>query len=470
MTPPAATDADAQIAHLLKLLDRPGTRAHFVGVGGAGMAPLAAIALDRGWRVSGCDKSPSTITDALATRGLSFQVGHAADHSADQELVVASSAVPNDEPELRAARAAGAAVVKRAELVGALTRRSRAICIAGTHGKTTTTSMTAVALVAAGADPSALVGAAVPGLGVGGRSGRGPWLVVESDEFDGSFLRFRPEIAVVTNVEADHLDYYRDLEAIDEAFRRFLALIGPEGRAIVCADDPGALRVAPPGAITYALDADARWRARDMRPNRRGGHDFSVEGVPVSLAVPGRHNVQNALAALAVCGEIGVDLAAAAEGLAEFRGAARRFEPKGEVGGVAVYDDYSHHPTEVRVALAAARQRAIGRVWCLFQPHTYHRTAALFDDFVHAFAEADRVLMLDVYSPAGREPLIADVSSDRLVAAMPHPNARHARSFDEAAAIVADEAREGDLVLTMGAGDVTRLAPIVLERLDARGA
>ena len=468
MTQP--TDADA----LVPYLDRTGLAAHFVGVGGAGMAPLAAIMAEAGWRVSGCDLSGSAITRQLAASGIRVARGHDPGHVAGQELLVISSAVPADAPEVAAARAAGIPVVKRAQLVGALTRRTRAICVAGTAGKTTTTAMTAVALMGAGADPSVLVGGAVAGVGVGGRAGRGDLLVVESDEYDRSFLNFRPHVAVVTNVEADHLDCYADLADIQAAFRAFLSAVPADGATVVCADDPGALAVAPRGAIAYGESEAADWRVRALRPSE-AGTEADVEapdgrGVPLRLAVPGRHNVLNAVAALAVCDVLGADLEAAAAALAEFRGAARRFELKGVVGGIAVYDDYAHHPTKVRAALAGARQRARGRVWCLFQPHTFHRTASLWDDFLTAFADADQVVLLDIYSPPGREPPMPDVTSGRLAAAMRHPAARYAQSPDAALDLIAAETRRGDLVVTMGAGDVTALGPRLLERLAARGA
>jgi UDP-N-acetylmuramate--alanine ligase len=462
--------AEPDLAALAELLDRPGTRSHFVGVGGAGMAPLAAIVADRGWRVTGCDLGSSEVTARLQADGVPIERGHDPGHVIDQELLVVSSAVPSDAPEVAAAVAAGVPVVKRARLIGALTRRTRALCVAGTAGKTTTTAMCAVGLLGAGLDPSALVGAAVPGIGVGGRSGRGDVFVVEADEFDRTFLSFRPLVAVVTNVESDHLDYYGSREAIDAAFRQFLDLLPPDGQAVVCLDDPGARAIAPPGALGYGTAPGCDWRAEAIGPTEDGGTRFVALGperrLEVRLRLPGRHNALNALAAIAACTRLGADPDAVVAALAGFEGAARRFERKGEARGVAVYDDYGHHPTKVRASLAAARQRAgRGRVFCVFQPHTYHRTMSLFDDFAGAFGDADRVVVLDIYSPAGREEPIAGVDARRLVAAMPHRGASYAASFEEAADLVAAEARPGDLVVTMGAGDVTRLARPLLERL-----
>jgi UDP-N-acetylmuramate--alanine ligase len=464
-------DLDAR--ELARMLGQPGLRAHFVGIGGAGMAPLASIAADRGWTVSGCDLGSSVVTRELGERGIAVAQGHDPSHVADAQLIVASSAVPPDAPEMAAARAGGVPIVKRAALTGGLTRLARAVCIAGTHGKTSTTSLTAAMLLGAGVDASVLVGAPVPGIGVGGRSGRSDVMVVESDEFDRSFLNFRPYVAVVLNLEPDHLDYFGDLAAIDEAFRQFLALVPPGGRAIVAADDPGAQRVAPPDATTFGLTEAADWRAVDVRANDVGGSDFRIDApsgrhIPVRLAIPGLHNVRNALAAAAACDALGVDPARGVPALETFLGARRRFELKGDVGGVAVYDDYAHNPAKVRAALAGARTRTRGRLWCLFQPHTFHRTASLFEDFARSFAEADRLVLLPIYSPAGREPPMPEMTSERLAAATGHPAVATVPSFEAAADLVTAEARPGDLVITMGAGDVTLLAPILLERLSAR--
>src|SRR5262245_6205787 len=295
------------------------------------MAPLAAIVADRGWRVSGCDLSSSDVTAQLQARGVPVAPGHDPAHAAGQELLVVSSAVPHDAPEVAAAEAARVPVVKRARLVGALTRCTRSLCVAGTAGKTTTTAMCAVGLLGAGLDPSALVGAAVPGIGVGGRSGRSDLFVVEADEFDRTFLSFRPLVAVVTNVEADHLDYYGSREAIDAAFRQFMALVPPDGRVVLCRDDPGARALAPPGALGYGTSPDCDWRAEAIAPTDDGGTRFAALGpagerLDVRLRLPGRHNALNALAAIAACQRLGADPAAVADALGRFEGAARRFE------------------------------------------------------------------------------------------------------------------------------------------------
>jgi UDP-N-acetylmuramate--alanine ligase len=462
---------DGAIERLAGLLDRPGTKAHFVGIGGAGLAPLASIVADRGWAVSGCDLGESEVAAQLKARGIPVEIGHDGAHVEGQELLVISSAVPADAPEVAAAERAGVPVVKRHPVIGALTRRTRALCVAGTSGKTTTTAMCAAGLIAAGLDPSALIGAAVAGIGVGGRAGRGDVFVVESDEFDRTFLAFQPHVAVVTNVESDHLDYYGTREAIDEAFRQFLAALPRSENAVVCGDDDGAVAVAPAGAVRYGTGERCDWRASAIEPIDDGGTRFVSRGPDgreraVRLKLPGRHNVLNALAAIAAAERLGAALEGVVEGLAGFEGAARRFEKKGEARGVAVYDDYGHNPSKVRAALASARQRAgRGRVWCVFQPHTYHRTMSLFDDFAAALSGADHVLVLPIYSPAGREQPIPGVTGERLAQAVTGAEARYVASFEEALAEVERGVRAGDLVVTMGAGDVTRLARPVLERL-----
>jgi UDP-N-acetylmuramate--alanine ligase len=462
---------EAALERLAALLDRPGTRAHFVGIGGAGLAPLASIVADRGWAVSGCDLGESEVATQLKARGIPVAIGHDGAHVDGQELLVISSAVPADAPEVVAAERAGVPVVKRHPVIGALTRRTRALCVAGTSGKTTTTAMCAAGLIAAGLDPSALIGAAVAGIGVGGRAGRGDVFVVESDEFDRTFLAFQPYVAVVTNVESDHLDYYGTREAIDEAFREFLAALPRAENAVVCGDDAGAVAVAPAGAVKYGTAQGCDWRARAIKPTDDGGTRFVASGPdghdrPVRLRLPGRHNVLNALAAIAAAERLGADLDGVVAGLAGFEGAARRFEKKGEARGVAVYDDYGHNPSKVRAALASARQRVgHGRVWCVFQPHTYHRTMSLFDEFASALGDADHVLVLPIYSPAGREQPIPGVSGEGLASAIERADARYVASFGEAIEALDRGARAGDLVVTMGAGDVTRLARPVLERL-----
>ena len=451
----------------------PRRRVHFVGVGGVGQNAIARVLLEAGYPVSGSDLKDSETTRDLERLGATIHVGHRAEQVEGAGLVVISSAVPADNPEVVRARELGVPVVKRAEFLGELTRHRRSVCVAGTHGKTTTSAMIGLALVAGGLDPTVLVGGVVPALGTGGRFGRGEHLVAEADEFDGSFLRFAPSIAVVTNVEPDHLDFYRDFAAIVDAFRAFVGRVPDDGYLIACWDDPVArgLGTACSGqTVTYGLGSEGDWQAVEIAPNDLGGNDFAAlrRGQVFGrfrLAVPGRHNVANALAALAVADLCGVGPATAAEALARFGGVRRRLELKGVEGGVHVYDDYAHHPTEIVATLRAARERHRGRLWCVFQPHTVNRTKSLFGEFAAAFGEADRVLVADIYVPAGREATTGEVTSADLVRAMRHPGAEHVARLEDIVERLAAEARPGDLVLTMGAGDVYRVGEELLTRL-----
>lgn len=440
-------------------------RVHFVGVGGVGQNAIARVLLEAGLPVSGSDLQASDAIRDLEKLGARVAVGHEAAHVEGAGLVVISSAVPPDNPEILRAGELGIPVVKRAELLGEMTRNRASICVAGTHGKTTTSAMIALALARAGLDPTVLVGGTVPALGAGGRFGRGPHLVAEADEFDGSFLRFSPSVAVVTNVEADHLDFYRDLAAIVETFQAFVGRVPADGHLIACHDDPVAAGLGAYTAgrtTTYGLEPGADWQAVNVEPNQTGGNDFTAlldasEFGRFRLAVPGRHNVANALAGVAVGHLCGVSAEALAEALAAFGGVRRRFELKGAVRGVDVYDDYAHHPTEIVATLRAARERHRGRLWCVFQPHTVNRTKALFDDFARAFGDADRVLVLDIYVPSGREKVSGEVTSGDLVRAMGHPGAEHVGGLEAAVRRLVAETRAGDLVITMGAGDVYRV-------------
>ncbi|TAK20213.1 MAG: UDP-N-acetylmuramate--L-alanine ligase [Chloroflexota bacterium] len=452
------------------LFARVGARAHIVGIAGAGTAPLAILLADQGWRVSGCDRTRTATTEILEARGILVSGGHDAAHVDGVDIVIATSAARDDVPDVSAARARSIPVVKRAAALGALTRRKRTICVAGTAGKTTTTAMVAAAMIGAGLDPSAMIGSDVPGMTLGARAGASEWFVVEADEFDRSFLQLTPDIAIVTNVEADHLDYYGSLDEIEAAFRAFLCLV-PASRVIACADDAGARRVAPEGATLYGTSDESDWRVRSIDLTDDGGSStrLTVAGrdLQLRLRMPGRHNAMNGVAALAAAVTAGADPSAASDALAEFAGARRRFELIGRARGVSVYDDYAHHPTKVRACLAAARQVARGRVFCLFQPHTYHRTASLFDDFAKSFSGADRALLLDIYSPVGRETPIVGVDSARLADAARQSGVAYCDSPAHAIAILASECRDGDVVVTMGAGDVTLLAPAIVDALAA---
>ncbi|MHB1004036.1 MAG: UDP-N-acetylmuramate--L-alanine ligase [Chloroflexota bacterium] len=447
-------------------------RVHFVGVGGTGMAPLARIFHDAGRAVTGSDLNESAAVRWLEEAGIVVYRGHRAENVGDADLVIISSAVPADNAEVVKARERGLPVMKRAEALGALTRERKTIAIGGTHGKTTTTAMAALILTRAGGDPSYMVGGDVPELGGSGHWGSGDWLVTEADEFDGSFLRFAPRVGVITSIEADHLDFYGSLEAVVDAFTRFAALPGPEGSLVVCVDDRRVRTLAEATTtpvLSYGLDQPALWRAMDVCMDETGSHFVVHRGDDalgeVALRVPGRHNVANALAAVAATHVAGAPFAAAVGALAGFGGARRRFEVKGRAKDVVVVDDYGHHPTEIAATLAAARTRKPGRLCVVFQPHTYHRTKALLGDFAKALEAADVVVVTDVYMPAGREVDTLGISSADVVAAMHHPDTHYVGAMEEAVSYVCERLRPGDMLLTMGAGNIFRLGEEVLARL-----
>ena len=448
-------------------------RVHLVGIGGSGMSPLAKVLLEAGLDVRGSDLQASPALSALRSLGARVVQGHRAENVGDAELLIVSAAVRPDNPELQEARRLGLPVLKRSEALGELTRTRQCIAVAGTHGKTTTTSMISLVLVRAGLDPTFVVGGEVADLGASARLGRGEHIVVEADEFDGSFLRLWPRVAVLTNVEADHLDFYGDMAAMERAFTSFVELVPPHGLVVACSDDPLALEIgkrsrAP--VVSYGVSEGSDWQASDVRLSGLGGNSYRLlhggrDLGTVELMVPGLHNVANSLAALVVSAHLGLDLDAAKEALRSFSGARRRFEVKGVAGGVTVVDDYAHHPTEVRATLQAARERQAGRLWCVFQPHTYHRTKSLLPEFACSFDLADRVLVVDVYTPAGREIDDLGISSADLVKAMRHSGAQHVGSLDCAVDTLLRELRPADMLLTLGAGDVYKVGEAVLAGL-----
>jgi UDP-N-acetylmuramate--alanine ligase len=421
--------------------------------------------------------SESSVVDGLRQAGVDVLIGHDASSVGLASLVVRSSAVPESNPEVVRAVERGVPVLKHSEMIGRLSESLRTFAVAGTHGKTTTTAMLASILIEAGLDPVVLIGGVVPRLGSGAHLGSGEFFVVEADEFDRRFLQLRPEIAVVTNVEPDHLDYYGSFDAIQAAFEAFVDPTSEDGWLILCEDYPSARALAsrrPERAVTYGLADTADWRAAGVAPNELGGNNFVVYAHDslvgrFRLQVPGRHNVTNALAAAVAAGRIGVDFTTAAVALEDFAGVERRLEVKGRAGGVSVVDDYAHHPTKVRASLAALREQHEGRIICLYQPHHYHRLSSLFDDFARAFAEADVVIVADVYAPAGRGPAAGERTSRELAAAIQGAKAQYAGSLPSAVEQTVALARPGDLVVTMGAGDVTLAGPELLRRIASKG-
>ena len=458
-----------------------GIHIHVVGIGGAGMSAIARVLLGRGFRVSGSDKQSNTQTAALAAEGVTVYIGHAAEHIDGADMVVISSAVPPTNPEWVAAEARGLPVLKRADLLGALMLGAVGVAVAGSHGKTTTTGMIAHILMECGLDPTVILGGTLAELGGNGRFGDGPHFIVEADEYDYMFLGLRPEVAVITNVEHDHPDLFPTADSYRAAFSRFAALLPPGGQLIICADDPGAaelLAEIESGSIaltTYGLGETTTGvvptvRALDMRSNQMGGSDFVVEidGQTVGLArirLPGAHNVRNALAALAVATNLQVDFSQACRALAGFGGVQRRFQLVGEVGGVTVIDDYAHHPTEIKATLAAARQRYPGRrLWAIWQPHTFSRTRLLLDQFADSFAQADRVIALDIY--ASREPVDPSITTATVVERMGHSHAIHIPDRRNAADYLLERLHPDDVVLTLGAGDGDVIGKWILEGLQ----
>ncbi|NHW48921.1 UDP-N-acetylmuramate--L-alanine ligase [Paenarthrobacter sp. MSM-2-10-13] len=443
-------------------------RVHFIGIGGVGMSAVARIMVARGIPVSGSDVKDLPVMRDLAVAGARIAVGYDAGNLGDAQTVVAGSAIRDDNPELVAARQTGLPVLHRSEALAATMAGHRVVTVAGTHGKSTTTSMVAVLLKEAGLDPSFAIGANVPALGVNAAHGESDIFVAEADESDGSFLNYRPLIAVVTNVEADHLDHYGTPEAVFASFDEFAALLPSNGVLLACADDAGALALAERTAskgitrvLTYGTSSAADVRLHDGGP---GDVSVALGGAVhgLELQVPGRHNALNAAAAFAVAVELGVEPGAAAAALGHFTGASRRFEFKGQGRGVRVYDDYAHHPTEVRAALSAARSVAAGKkVHVLFQPHLFSRTREFATEFAAALDLADTALILDIY-PAREDPIPGVTSTlitDHLV------NGRLV-SAGEAVDAVVDAASDGDVVLTVGAGDVTAYGPAIVAALD----
>jgi UDP-N-acetylmuramate--alanine ligase len=450
---------------------------HFVGIGGAGMSGIAKVLLELGYPISGSDLVLSGTTHRLAEMGALVFEGHHPSHIKDEvDLVVVSSAVPHDNSEVVAAEARNIPVIQRAEMLGRLMREQKGIAVAGAHGKTTTTSMISLVLERNRLDPTIVVGGEINDIGGNAKLGRGEYLVAEADESDGSFLKLRPSIAVVTNIEGDHLDYYKNLDNIVTAFRQFLSLVPEEGTVILCADDANVQRVMDScrsRMVTYGLRGTANYTVGDIEA-REGGSVSLVfhDGKPLgqlTLRVPGRHNVLNALAAIAVAREIGLDFDDIAGALEGFRGVKRRFQLKGKVMGVEVIDDYAHHPTELKATLAAARQCwPAKRIIAVFQPHRFSRTKYLWPEFGKAFGDADLVIVGDIY-PAGEKP-IPGVSARLIVDAIRAQGQEvwHLPSREEIVERLTVFAGKDVLVLTLGAGNIWAVGEELVRRLKER--
>ncbi len=454
-----------------------GLRVYLIGIGGSGMSGAAALLLERGARVSGSDMMPFDGMGALVSRGARVGIGHRAEQvDASADLVVFSAAIPASNPELVAARALGLRVVKYAELVGALMREPRkGVAIAGTHGKTTTSALCAYLCVEAGLDPSFLIGAPSQQLRGSSGAGSGPHFIVESCEFDRSFLHFAPESAAILNIEPDHFDCYADLDEIVEAFAQFAANVDPAGLLVRNAEDPLAGRAAAAASArvaTFGFEEGADWQAAELH-NDAGCYAFDIrlEGNPLMstrLSIPGRHNVANALAAVALAYHAGADPEAVAEALPAFEGVSRRLTWRGEGRGVTIVDDYAHHPTEVRASLEAARHRyRPKRTWVVFQPHQRERMRRLLDDFAGSLGEADEVIVPDVYAARETDDPDHSACAENLVSRIRQSGGRvcYLPSLEAVADHLVENVAEGDLVMTMGAGDVWKVADELVERI-----
>jgi len=453
-------------------------RVFIIGIAGRHMSAIARVLQAWGCEVRGSDQRSTSMTDALIAEGIDVRIGHDAAHVGDAQLVAYSSAVKPGHVELAEAERRGIEAIKRHELVARMMEGFFSVAVAGTHGKTTTSGLMAHILVECGLDPTYLIGGIVRSLGTNAAVGSGRYFVVEADEYDYAFLAYRPDVAIVTNIEPDHLDLFGSVERMNASFGQFMSQVKPDGRLYTCADSGGLREVAGTSVIGashewYALDSEADWRARDVAVDgerqqfavTHGGEAFGA----YTTALPGRHNVSNALAGIAASAGMGLDMAAVREAVASFRGAVRRFEPVGEEAGVTLMDDYAHHPTEVRATIQSARQRfGRRRLVFLFQPNTFSRNQYLFEEWKTTFEDVDVLYLAPTYG-MGRETPEHGLTSDALGQAIVGAGAVHVCStFEEAVDRVGAELREGDVFFTVGSGDIDRAGPLVLQKLRER--
>jgi UDP-N-acetylmuramate--alanine ligase len=458
-------------------------RIHFVGIGGIGMSGIAEVLLNLGYQISGSDLKNSAVTERLATLGAFIFEGHAAANIAGADVLVTSSAIPIDNPEVAEARRLHVPVIQRAEMLAELMRLKYGIAIAGMHGKTTTTSMVAAVLAAGGLDPTVVVGGRVDAMGSNARLGKSQYLVAEADESDRSFLKLSPILSVVTNIDREHMDCYRDMRDVRRTFLEFMERVPFYGMVVGCNDDDALRRLLPRvhrRVTTYGTSLGSDFLIRMGTSHGAGEHSplvrFHVtykdkDLGEFTLHVPGAHNVLNATAAIAVGTALDIPTERIRSALDGFRGVDRRFQLKGKAAGVSVIDDYGHHPTEIRATLAAARQCGFRRVHVIFQPHRFTRTRDLMDEFATAFADADTLCLLDIY-PASEKP-IEGITAGTLVSRIAGAGDRSvafAPSFPDAVATVAALAQPGDMVLTLGAGSVSQLGAMILERLETKAS
>src|SRR5215472_1327650 len=446
--------------------------AHFIGIGGIGMSGIAEILLNQKMKVSGSDLRRSSVTDRLAQLGAIIYEGHEAGHVEGATVVVTSSAVSPDNPEVQEARARKIPVIQRAEMLAELMRLKYGIAVAGMHGKTTTTSMVASVLSAGGLDPTVVVGGRVDAMGSNARLGTTQFLVAEADESDRSFLKLSPILAVVTNLDREHMDCYEDMDDVERAYLAFMDKVPFYGAVTACLDNAQLAAILPRArrrVFTYGITREADFRVEPLAGDASSFSRFQVVTAtttlgPFELHVPGRHNVLNATAAVAIAHQLEVTPDRIAEGLKNFRGVDRRFQHRGSARGIAVVDDYGHHPTEIRATLAAARECGYKHIHVVFQPHRYTRTHDLLDEFAGAFADADSVFVLPIY--AASEQPIPGVTAELLASPIEGPRTQFVEDFPAAIAVASSTAHEGDLIMTLGAGSVSQLAPQILAALE----
>jgi UDP-N-acetylmuramate--alanine ligase len=456
-------------------------RIHFVGIGGIGMSGIAEVLLNLGYKISGSDLKNSAVTERLAALGAQTFEGHAAANITGADVVVTSSAIPIDNPEVVEARRLHIPVIRRAEMLAELMRLKYGIAIAGMHGKTTTTSMVAAVLAGGGLDPTVVVGGRVDAMGSNARLGKSQYLVAEADESDRSFLKLSPIISVVTNIDREHMDCYRDMHDVRRTFLEFMERVPFYGLIVGCNDDPTLRRLLPRAhrrVTTYGTSRHCDFFIRIDAPQARDPDHRTLSRFQVTykekslgtftLRVPGVHNVLNATAAIAVGTALDIPADQIRTALDDFRGVDRRFQLKGKAAGVSVIDDYGHHPTEIRATLAAARQSGSGRIHVIFQPHRYTRTRDLMDAFATAFTDADSLFVLDIYAASEKpiEGITSAVLTRRI--SQGHRAAAYLPSFPEVIAAVCDLAQPGDMILTLGAGSVSQLGPMILEKLGKK--
>lgn len=460
------------------------THVHLIGIGGSGLSAIARLLIERGYTVSGSDLEFSTLAQEIQSLGAEVSLGHREEHIIGADLVVRSSAIPDDNVEVRAALHAGIPVYKRADYLGKLTEDYTGIAVAGTHGKTTTTAMISWMLTALGHDPSYIIGGVSTNLGNNAHAGKGSFFVIEADEYDRMFLGLHPEIAIVTNVEHDHPDCFPTAEDFFQAFVDFVNRLPEDGTLLACADDYGAAKLIDVArasgfkTLSYGVNdlpdkSSPDYTTQNLTMDQLGNYSFEVvyQGKPLAklaLCVPGLHNASNALATIAVTHQLKMSIAKSARALCEFLGTGRRFELLGEISGIAVIDDYAHHPTEIQATLAAARNRyPNSRLWAVWQPHTYSRTRALFGEFITSFSDADHVLVTEIY--ASREPVNADFSAQQVVQAMEHPDVRFLPSNRQVTDFLVTNLKKGDVLMVLSAGDANQISKEVIDSLSRNG-